>query len=126
MTFALLRVGISGLFMIFQASNFSSRYYLSTCTNSVIRCMHSLGHVVEFCLDQNGSRFIQQRLEVADAMEKKAVVDELVPSIQELQNDVFGNYVIQKLFEFGNDDVKRDLKSTLKGNMRSLSLQMYG
>jgi len=84
------------------------------------------GHVVEFCLDQNGSRFIQQRLEVADAMEKKAVVDELVPSIQELQNDVFGNYVIQKLFEFGNDDVKRDLKSTLKGNMRSLSLQMYG
>ena len=86
----------------------------------------SLGHVVEFCLDQNGSRFIQQRLEVADATEKKAVVDELVPSIQELQNDVFGNYVIQKLFEFGNGDVKRELKSTLKGNTRSLSLQMYG
>lgn len=84
------------------------------------------GHVVEFCLDQNGSRFIQQRLEVADAIEKKAVVDELVPSIRELQNDVFGNYVIQKLFEFGNDDIKRDLKSTLKGNMMLLSLQMYG
>ena len=84
------------------------------------------GHVVEFCLDQNGSRFIQQRLEVADAIEKKAVINELVPSIRELQNDVFGNYVIQKLFEFGNDDIRMDLKNTLKGNMMLLSLQMYG
>lgn len=82
--------------------------------------------MVEFCLDQNGSRFIQQRIEVADAVEKKAVVNELVPSIRELQNDVFGNYVIQKLFEFGNDDIRFDLKNTLKGNMMLLSLQMYG
>eukprot|EP00804_Cyclotella_cryptica_P009661 CCRYP_011207-RB/>CCRYP_011207-RB protein AED:0.07 eAED:0.07 QI:304/1/1/1/1/1/6/286/934 len=84
------------------------------------------GHIIEFCLDQNGSRFIQQRLEVADDFEKKAVMDEVVPSIKELQNDVFGNYVIQKLFEFGNADMKRDLKDTLKGNMLLLSLQMYG
>ncbi|KAL7519511.1 hypothetical protein ACHAWX_004264 [Stephanocyclus meneghinianus] len=84
------------------------------------------GHIIEFCLDQNGSRFIQQRLEVADDIEKKAVMDEVVPSMKELQNDVFGNYVIQKLFEFGNEDMKRELKETLKGNVLLLSLQMYG
>lgn len=84
------------------------------------------GHVIEFCLDQNGSRFIQQRLEVADAVEKRAVMNEVVPSIKELQNDVFGNYVIQKLFEFGNDEIRAGLKNTLKGNMMLLSLQMYG
>lgn len=77
-------------------------------------------------MDQNGSRFIQQRLEVADDIEKKAVMDEVVPSMKELQNDVFGNYVIQKLFEFGNEDMKRELKETLKGNVLLLSLQMYG
>ena len=54
------------------------------------------------------------------------MMDEVVPSIKELQNDVFGNYVIQKLFEFGNEDMKRALKETLKGNMLLLSLQMYG
>lgn len=84
------------------------------------------GHVVEFCLDQNGSRFIQQRLEVADPNEKNAVMDEIIPAIKELQNDVFGNYVIQKVYEFGTDSMKKDLKGTLDGNMLLLSLQMYG
>lgn len=84
------------------------------------------GHVVEFCLDQNGSRFIQQRLEVADPAEKQAVMDEIIPAIKELQNDVFGNYVIQKLYELGTPSIKKELKGTLKGNMFSLCLQMYG
>ncbi|KAL7536574.1 hypothetical protein ACHAWF_005502 [Thalassiosira exigua] len=84
------------------------------------------GHVVEFCLDQNGSRFIQQRLEVADAIEKNAVMYEIIPAIKDLQNDVFGNYVVQKLYEFGTDEMKKDLKGTLEGNMLLLSLQMYG
>ena len=84
------------------------------------------GHVVEFCLDQNGSRFIQQRLEVADPEEKNAVTDEIIPEIKDLNNDVFGNYVVQKLYEFGTDSMKKQLKGTLKGNMMLLSLQMYG
>lgn len=84
------------------------------------------GHIVEFCLDQNGSRFIQQRLEVADANEKNAVMGEIVPAIKDLQNDVFGNYVVQKLYEFGTHIMKKALKGTLEGNMLLLSLQMYG
>jgi len=84
------------------------------------------GHVVEFCLDQNGSRFIQQRLEVAEADEKDSVIDEIIPAIKDLNNDVFGNYVVQKCYEFGTEKMKNDLKGTLKGNMMLLSLQMYG
>lgn len=84
------------------------------------------GHVVEFCLDQNGSRFIQQRLEVAAPGEKHSVMDEIIPAMKDLQNDVFGNYVVQKLYEFGTPSMKKDLKGTLKGNMLLLSLQMYG
>jgi hypothetical protein len=84
------------------------------------------GHVVEFCQDQNGSRFVQQRLEVGDFQEKEIVMQEILPAIVQLRNDVFGNYVVQKLFDFGTDQMKHDLRDTLSGEMVPLSMQMYG
>jgi pumilio RNA-binding family len=84
------------------------------------------GHVVEFCQDQNGSRFIQQRLEMGDVVEQQIVMQEVLPAIRRLRNDVFGNYVVQKLLDFGTPKVKADIRDTLEGEMVQLSLQMYG
>jgi hypothetical protein len=84
------------------------------------------GHVVEFCQDQNGSRFIQQRLEVGSIPEKEVVMGEVLPAVRRLRNDVFGNYVVQKLLDFGTSKMKEDLRQTLQGEMLQLSLQMYG
>ena len=81
---------------------------------------------MEFCQDQNGSRFIQQRLEVGDASEQRVVMNEVLPAIHRLRNDVFGNYVVQKLLEFGTPQMKSDIRDTLQGEMLQLSLQMYG
>lgn len=85
-----------------------------------------VGYVVEFCQDQNGSRFIQQRLEIRDKEEQQIVVNEVLPAIRRLRNDVFGNYVVQKLLDFGTDEVKAAIRDTLKGEMVQLSFQMYG
>lgn len=63
-------------------------------------------HIVEFARDQHGSRFIQQRLETATAEEKDIVFSEILPQADKLMIDVFGNYVIQKFFEFGTDNQK--------------------
>jgi pumilio RNA-binding family len=84
------------------------------------------GHVVEFCQDQNGSRFIQQRLEMGDVTEQQIVMKEVLPAIRRLRNDVFGNYVVQKLLDFGTPKMKADIRDTLEGEMLPLSLQMYG
>lgn len=84
------------------------------------------GHIVEFCQDQNGSRFIQQRLEIGDAGEKEIVMAEVLPEVDRLRNDVFGNYVVQKLLGFGTDKMKEDLRDTMIGEMVQLSMQMYG
>jgi hypothetical protein len=81
---------------------------------------------VEFCQDQNGSRFIQQRIEVGNTGEKEAVMTEVLPAVRRLRNDVFGNYVVQKLLDFGTPHMKADLCGTLQGEMLQLSLQMYG
>jgi pumilio RNA-binding family len=40
--------------------------------------------------------------------------------------DVFGNYVIQKLFDHGGPDQREALASFLVGHAVQLSLQMYG
>lgn len=84
------------------------------------------GHVVEFCQDQNGSRFLQQRLEVGDPTEKDIVMSEVLPAVDQLRNDVFGNYVVQKLFDFGTTIMKEQLLDAMTGQMVQLSLQMYG
>lgn len=84
------------------------------------------GYVLEFCQDQNGSRFIQQRLELGDPVEQQIVMKEVLPAIRRLRNDVFGNYVVQKLLDFGTPEMKADIRKTLEGEMLQLSLQMYG
>jgi len=89
--------------------------------------MHQIeGHVVEFCQDQNGSRFIQQRLEMGDPTEQQIAMQEVLPAIRRLRNDVFGNYVVQKLLDFGTPQMKADIRDTLEGELLQLSLQMYG
>jgi hypothetical protein len=85
-----------------------------------------VGHVVAFCQDQHGSRFIQQRLEVATPVDKQLVFDEVITNAQALITDVFGNYVIQKLFEFGSPEQCETLATLLTGQAVNLALQMYG
>ncbi|PFH54339.1 hypothetical protein AMATHDRAFT_135939 [Amanita thiersii Skay4041] len=85
------------------------------------------GYIVEFSGDQHGSRFIQQKLETATSEEKQIVFDEIVPdNTLQLIQDVFGNYVIQKLFEHGTQVQKTLLANTMEGHILALSLQMYG
>ncbi len=89
------------------------------------------GHVVEFSQDQHGSRFIQQKLERATVQvrerivvetcafdliffygnfqDKQAVFTEIVSAAYSLMTDVFGNYVIQKFFEYGTPEQKTSL-----------------
>lgn len=40
--------------------------------------------------------------------------------------DVFGNYVIQKFFEHGNQSQKKVLANQMRNHILTLSTQMYG
>ena len=68
--------------------------------------MHDLqdikGFVCEFCRDQHGSRFIQQKLADATPEEIMEVYEQVEHQVIALMQDVFGNYVIQKCFEHGS------------------------
>src|SRR5207302_5792182 len=51
---------------------------------------------------------------------------EILTNAPQLMTDVFGNYVIQKFFEFGSPEHKAYLAQRIRGNVLSLALQMYG
>ncbi|XP_070116651.1 pumilio homolog 1 isoform X25 [Equus przewalskii] len=84
------------------------------------------GHIMEFSQDQHGSRFIQLKLERATPTERQLVFNEILQAAYQLMVDVFGNYVIQKFFEFGSLEQKLALAERIRGHVLSLALQMYG
>lgn len=65
-------------------------------------------------------------MEMATDDEKADIFAELEPHAVQLMSDLFGNYVIQKFFEFGNRQQVEILTGLLRGNVVNLSLQTYG
>ena len=82
-------------------------------------------HIVEFSTDQQGSRFIQNKLDHAGPDDRERVFREIQPEAILLMKDVFGNYVVQKFFEFGNQGHKAFFLSRRKGKMVDLSRHVY-
>ncbi|XP_057534891.1 pumilio homolog 5-like isoform X2 [Amaranthus tricolor] len=99
---------------------------LKSCSSRTLGLSDISGQIVEFSIDQHGSRFIQQKLENCESDEKDSVFNEVLPHASKLMIDVFGNYVVQKFFEHGTAEQRRKLAHELTGQVLTLSLQMYG
>ncbi|ELP92171.1 pumilio domain containing protein C6G9.14, putative [Entamoeba invadens IP1] len=75
--------------------------------------------------DQSGSRVVQHKIETSTS-DRDAIFDGIEAEAVHLSKDVFANYVIQKLFEFGTVWQKSQLTKRLTGCFVELSLHMYG
>lgn len=85
-----------------------------------------IGYSVEFAQDQEGSRFIQRAVDTAASAEVDALFREIFHSPLDLVTDIFGNYVLQKLLEIGNEQQLEYAATRLQNNVVSLTLQTYG
>lgn len=65
-------------------------------------------------------------MESANSDEKERVYQEIIPEILPLAMDIFGNYVVQKMFEHGSQAQKKSLAAQMKGNFFTLSVNPYG
>eukprot|EP00571_Detonula_confervacea_P014742 CAMPEP_0172300530 /NCGR_PEP_ID=MMETSP1058-20130122/2595_1 /TAXON_ID=83371 /ORGANISM="Detonula confervacea, Strain CCMP 353" /LENGTH=532 /DNA_ID=CAMNT_0013010331 /DNA_START=270 /DNA_END=1868 /DNA_ORIENTATION=+ len=85
------------------------------------------GRIVEIAKDRDGSKFIQRRLRVADVSEMQIPFDEALNNIEELWDDVYGNYILQGMLEFGTDDMRDKIgKRIIDGDLVSLATKVYG
>jgi pumilio RNA-binding family len=57
---------------------------------------------------------------------KDLVFHEVIPHLHSLITDVFGNYVIQKLLEFGSAQMRATIADQILGYMLKLTKNKYG
>lgn len=93
------------------------------------------GHLVECSKDQPLSRHIQKRLEDGSGsssnQEARKEKDLLFKEVMQddplaLMKDKFGNYVVQKMFDFGSLEQRGLLLSVMKGKVLELSMDQHG
>lgn len=91
-------------------------------------CLQMRGRIVEIAKDRDGSKFVQRRLQVADLTEMQLVFDEAVNDIEEIWDDVYGNYILQGLLELGTDDMRDWIGKRIvgSGDAVTLSTKVYG
>ncbi len=83
--------------------------------------------VLRVCKDQNGSRVIQQQMDIAPKEEVESLFDDLTPAQkQELVVDTFGNYVVQKFLDLVGVEAQDKILCVLRGNMVAQSCDQYG
>ncbi|PUZ45906.1 hypothetical protein GQ55_8G262000 [Panicum hallii var. hallii] len=113
-----------------QVQNHVHRDWQQIMTAPVMNTMISLrdieGQVAEYCVHPKGSRLVQQAIEVATPEEILMVYREITPHVRSLALDVFGNYALQKILEYGPRSCKGKAISHLIRHVLPLSLHMYG
>lgn len=87
------------------------------------------GHASEIARDQVGSRYIQKVYEshcLHSPSELTDLVEEIRADSLNIMKDVFGNYVIQKILEFGPQDHIQIFFEEIKGNILHMTKHIYG
>ena len=112
-----------------------SQQYASSSLSSILQ----RGLFLELCMDQYGSRCIQQKLDSCTDEERHAAfllltqdadAPQLSPHghnlVVSLSIDVFANYAVQKMMEVADEAEQSRLCCCLLGSVVLLSLQVYG
>lgn len=86
------------------------------------------GRIVEVAQDQGGCRFLQKKFEEGIPEDCEAILEEVcVGSVAaSLMTDPFGNYLLQKVFEYGTDDQVTRVMRCVLADMATISFSMHG
>lgn len=86
--------------------------------------------ISEICVyvskDQEGSRYVQKKIESVSSEEVSWFFNNIADSVSELSANLFGNYVIQKIIPLLSDEERKRLVFQLAGQMHLLSIHPYG
>ncbi|KTW28110.1 hypothetical protein T552_01971 [Pneumocystis carinii B80] len=81
---------------------------------------------IVYCNDQQASIFLQQKLKLAPAEQKHAIIDAIVAQAYPLMLNRFGNFLVQRCFEHGTQEHIDGIASAIRGNVLTLSMDAFG
>ena len=84
------------------------------------------GQIYGLCIDQNGCRFLQRKLEENKAANSELIFNEIKEHMVDLMTDPFGNYLCQKLLEYTNKDQHSVLIENAAPHMVKIALNQHG
>lgn len=83
-------------------------------------------NILSLCKDQNGCRFLQRKLEENNPASVKLIFTKVYPHISELMIDPFGNYLVQKLLEFVDEEQRTVLVKHACLQLNTIALNQHG
>ncbi|WUR02162.1 pumilio-like protein [Vairimorpha necatrix] len=114
---------LSDMFLFYSDQQKSDALLTKPLTNNPV-CLK------EFCVymskDQEGSRLIQNRIDLSTEEEIDWFFSQIEDSIYDLSSNLFGNYVIQKILPKLTESQKFTVFSEFKNRIYDLSLHPYG
>ena len=84
------------------------------------------GCVRELAHDQNGCRFLQDQLELRNPAHVDIVFDAVHMDAVALAVDPFGNYLVQKLVQYGSDEQRGTLLGVCASQIVPIALNVHG
>ena len=86
----------------------------------------ALGGLLELAHDQNGCRFLQDQLDLRVKAHIDLIFDAVCIDVVPLSMDPFGNYLIQKLVQYGTVEQRVALVGGAASSLISIALNVHG
>ena len=86
----------------------------------------ALGGLLELAHDQNGCRYLQDQLDLRVKAHIDAVFDAVSIDVVPLSMDPFGNYLIQKLVQYGTVEQRVSLVGGASPSLIAIALNVHG
>ncbi len=83
-------------------------------------------HIINLSREQSGCRFLQKKIEEDLTFAERIVFPAIWDSLLDLMIDAFGNYLIQKLLEYANDEILEEIILIVNENILYLGFNAHG
>jgi len=114
----------SGKKMTTRNTNKAGRFSASHYENVEIK--DCVGQICFICKDQQGCRFLQREIDKTGPQVVDIIFAEVISHVNELIDDPFGNYLVQKLIDVVNNEQRFRILAEVRHDLVNISKNIHG